>query len=524
MIQRANRAREGQILITTAMALLVLMAIAALVVDIGFSWMLRRQEQNAADPGAIAAARWLKDPATGSPVDPLTVQSQMNADACFYAQQNGFFGGDSGCATALAAGNLLVKSPPTSGPYVGRDGFVQVTITASHPSFFGRIFGNNTETVVTGAVAANTAGNSNSSSLVALQDTCTGGAAGNVNGGGTVTIFPVNPGTTGGYVHVNSPCGNSFDNICENGVGNSALQISGTLITPYAYVRGSCTYNGAGANGLQCPTGVTSCLTEDALPLGDPLAGLPRPDLNAFPAGTCPDGTVLSKTSTKGCDLPTKPSSAADLYCPQDTNGVNVCHLTPGVFYGGWSVGSNVRLELDPGMYILAGGGIKLSAGSSIESVKGPGGVDARITIFSTDGPNWQTITAQRQGAITFTAQQAFQAKATNAATCALVTPNACPWKGILLWQDGEGSNPTATVKLGGNASTILSGTIYAPKANVLIDGGTSTSGCADLTTDSSCLSIQIISWTWTITGGAVVDMPYDPAELYQLDQRGLVH
>ena len=47
---------RGQILIVTAATLVVLLAIGALVVDLGMSWMLRRQEQNAADPAAIAAA------------------------------------------------------------------------------------------------------------------------------------------------------------------------------------------------------------------------------------------------------------------------------------------------------------------------------------------------------------------------------------------------------------------------------------------------------------------------------------
>jgi Flp pilus assembly protein TadG len=515
---------RGQILVTTAAALFVLLVIAALVIDVGFSWMLRRQEQNAADPGAIAAARWLKDPATGQPVDPATVQAQMDADACFYAQQNGFFSGDGNCTQALASGNLVVKSPPVSGPYAGRDGFVQVTITRTHPSFFGRILGQTTAVVATSATAANTAGNSNSSSLVALKNTdCSGGAAGNVNGGGTVRIFPANTSVdNGGYVHVNQPCGSSSDNVCANGVGNSSLQISGTLITPYAYVGGSCTYNGSGANGLVCPDPSIPCLTEQALPMADPLAGLPKPNLADFPDGVCPDGIISTPLSTKGCSLPPN-GQAANTYCPLDSNGINVCHLEPGVYYGGWTVGSKVRLELDPGMYILAGGGISLSGtSSSIEAVSNPTGVEARITIFSTDGPHWQTIAAQRQGAIKFTAQQAFQAKATNEATCGIVTPNACPWKGILVWQDGTGSNPTAPVELGGQSSTVLAGTIYAPKANVAITGGQNTTGCTGST--AGCLAIQIISWTWTITGNATLDMPYDPAGLYQLDQRGLVH
>lgn len=518
-----HRNPRGQILILTAVGLFVMLAVAALVIDVGFSWMLHRQEQNAADPGAIAAARWLRD-SNGNVMAPVTVQSSMNGDACFYAQMNGFFVGDTNCSRALGTSqDLQVKSPPTSGPYVGTDGYVQVTIRGSHPAFFSRIFGQGQQTVATSAVAANTSNASNSSSLIALKnDNCGGKAAGSVSGGGTVRIFPTNGATAGGYVHVNQPCGTSTDNICANGVGESSLQISGTLVTPYAYVGGSCTYNGSGANGLVCATGTTSCLTEGALPLGDPLAGLPRPQLTDFPNGTCPDGTPSTPSSTSGCALPPS-GSAGNTFCPKDTNNINVCHLRPGVFYGGWQVGAKVNLELDPGMYILAGGGISLSGTqSSIEAISSPTGLEARITIFSTDGPGCPSIVKQCQNGVTFSAAQAFQAKATNAATCGAVTPNTCPWRGILLWQDGSASNPFAPVKLGGQSSTILAGTIYAPKADVQIDGGQATTGCTG--TAAGCLAIQIISWTWSISGGAQVDMPYDPAGLYQLPQRGLVH
>ncbi len=57
---------RGQVLIIVAVSLIVLIAIAAIVVDLGFSWMLRRQEQNAADPASLAAARFISDP------DPVT--------------------------------------------------------------------------------------------------------------------------------------------------------------------------------------------------------------------------------------------------------------------------------------------------------------------------------------------------------------------------------------------------------------------------------------------------------------------
>ena len=518
MNPRSRSPERGQVLVVTAAGLLVLMAIAAIVVDLGMSWMLRRQEQNAADPGAIAAARWLRDPVTGAATWNLT---GAQADACFYAQQNGFFEGDAACAGALASGALQVHSPPVSGPYAGSAGKVQVIISETHPSFFSRIFGTEELTVTTGAVAANDADNSNSSSLVALQNICQAGSAGSINGGAIVRIFPTGGATTGGYVHVNSPCGGSTDNVCQNGVGSSALQISGTLETPYAYVNGSCTYNGSGALGLVCTNG-SPCLEEDAVPIGDPLFDLPEPALADFPNGICPDGTVSTSASTKPCDLPTK-GADADTDCPLDAD-VNVCRLKPGVFYGGWDVGAKVRLELEPGMYILAGGGIKLSGtSSSIEAVQSPTGLEARITLFSTDGPSCATVPAQCQGAINFTAQQAFKAKALNSATCGLVSPQACPWKGILLWQDGTVTKTPQDVTIGGQSSTILAGTIYAPKSQVNINGGSATTGCTTGPT-SGCLAIQIISWRWTITGGGTLDMPYDPSEIYQINLRGLVH
>jgi hypothetical protein len=522
-------APRGQILIVVAASLIVLLVIAAIVIDLGFSWLLHRQEQNAADPASIAAARYLKDALGNASWN----QAAGEAEACFYARENHFFPGATsndltanGCVPANDPGgaSLEVHAPPISGPYSGSPGRVQVIITSTHPSFFAGILGQDFARVSTGAVAANDAGNANSSSLVALQSDCAGGAAGKVTGGGTVRIFPASGVTSkGGYVHVNSTCGGSTDDHCQNGVGSSALAISGTLETPYAYVNGSCTYNGSGASGLQCSPGVTSCIDEGALVFGDPLAGLPEPRLSDFPNGTCPDGTSSTPASTNGCQLKKNPT-----ICPDPGTGIGVCHLHPGVYYGGWDVKSNVKVQLEPGMYILAGGGIKLSGGSSIEAVTGGAGtIEARITIFSTDGPHCPSITAQCQDSITFTASQAFKAKATNTASCqAIITaggPNTCPWRGILLWQDGTASNADATVKLGGQASTIMAGTIYAPLAEVDINGGTSTTGCSGGPT-ASCLSIQVIAYRWKVDGGALVEMPYDPSELYPLEQRGLIH
>ena len=58
-MRRTDDSERGQIVILVAASLIVLMGVMALAIDLGFSWMLRRQEQNAADPAAI-------EPTTGA--------------------------------------------------------------------------------------------------------------------------------------------------------------------------------------------------------------------------------------------------------------------------------------------------------------------------------------------------------------------------------------------------------------------------------------------------------------------------
>jgi len=515
---RPGRPPRGQVLIISAVAMIVLMAIGAIVVDLGMSWLLHRKEQNAADPGAIAAAHW---------VPPNGNQSQMEGEACFFAQQNGFFIGDLGCAAALANGDLDVNSPPATtraGDFQGRQGFVEVVIRDTHPSFFGQLFGRPVAEVVTAAVAANTEGNSNSSSLVALGNACSGGpdrGDSAVSGGADVNIFPATGVTApGGYVNVNADCGNQND-ICANGSGQNALAISGELEAPYFFVTGGCSYSGSGTPQPECldPL-VDPCLDEGAIPTGDPLAGLiePWPYLQgvlAVPA--CPDPSELNAPNDG--DPCTLSSNACG----------GTCTLDAGVYYAGWKIQGSVAVVLKPGMYVLAGGGIDTSAQSSLQSVtdvdSGGNPIEARITIFSTDGPNCPSLPKQCQGPINMTGQGAILLKATNIVTCQQVSPQICPWKGILLWQDGTVNGTPGDIKIEGGSDLVLSGTIYAPESKVLIRGGNASTGCLDTGSGNmACLAIQIIARQWEIAGNAEIDMPYDPSELYQLEQQGLVH
>ena len=501
-----STSERGQVLPLTALFLVVLLGIGALVADLGLSWMMRRHEQNAVDPAAVAAARYIR---------PAPNMTQMEQAACFYARRNGFFSdatsndkSATGCVPANdeQGATLTVNYPPLgglAGQFAGRPGFVQVTISAQHPSFFGRVFGRTVETVTTSAVAAHTDGNSNSNSLIALDDTDTC-ATGKISGTGTqISIVPVTDPATGdpfdgGYVYVNSTCGNPDSiqdpGVCQSGDGSGALKIDSNgadLTAPQVYVRGTCVKSNS--NSFSSP------LDEGAGYYADPLYGLGPPAIVG-------DGAFCGIGGPQ-----THPTGSGHTGCNFNSAGIVV--VEPGIYYGGWRIANNVQIQLNPGIYIFAGGGISLQAGGSIDVVGGdPLAETARVMFFSTDNPNYSAdcfggggASFECQGAMDFTAQSTFKA-------AGLLSG---PYRGLLLWQDGDGSRPDKPVSLGGQTNLNIAGTIYAPKALVTLSGGSSGSGVA---------AVQIIAWQWTVTGGATLLMPYDPRELYRLEQKGLVH
>ena len=474
-----DREQRGQVLVIFVGALFVLFAIAALVVDIGFVFMIRRQEQNAADPAAIAAARYIHPTPTGA-ADP----GSMRRAACFYVRQNGYFPtatSDDGCIPANDPDGttLTVNYPPSraAGRFAGSLGAVEVVVNRIHRTFFGGLLPLPTIDVTSSAVAAFDTGSSNSSSLISLDPTSC--AAGKIHGTGTINIHPLPGVGSGGYVQINSDCSTgATDDVC--GVSSGGLKVdsnASNFTAPMTYVVGSC----------QATSGtVNSVLDEGAAFVGDPLEELTPPRLSDYPAGQCSATDPPLAPGDRGCKF----------------NRAGVVNLTPGVYYGGWEiVNSNVELVLAPGMYIFAGGGVKWTGGS-ITSVQGVGGIPAPVMFFNTDDPSTQS----GQEDIDF-----------NAVDTLTLRPIASgPYRNILIWNDGTGSNPGAEISLGGQATLDIAGTIYNPGGLVRLEGGSGTGS-------ANTAAIQIIAWQWDIGGNASLDMPYDPNGLYQIPQKGLV-
>lgn len=517
---------RGQVLVITAAALIVLLGIAALVVDLGFSWMLRRQEQNAADPGALAAARWIDD-TTGATID----MANATDAACFYAHQSGFFGGP-GSTAACTPGNdaeaatLVVNFPPdaSAGQFAGQRATVQVIISRRHDIFFGRIFGQISATVTTQAVASRQRGNTNPHALVALNpDDC---ATANVHGNGSVRIYPA-PGYTGdgGYVQVNSDCGSGTgDDACTNGTG--ALKIDGTadLYAPRVNVHGSCQSTADEPHGI---------LDEGAAQIGDPLSSLvpPRFDTSA-PGASCGVGgqpTLATGNRAKGCGTSQMPwQFSPDANCPGMLASFDCVELQPGVYYGGWNIDSKLHVKLAPGIYIIAGGGITIKSNGELDSIQAAGASPAPVLLFNTDNPlaSCPAPGAGCQQDLTLgtaTSKLRLTGLLPDQPCRPVTTSGGCPFGRMVIWHDADGSQGyDGEIAIQGGGYLFISGTIYAPTAFVDIEGNAG-ANCGT-GTETQKAAVQIIAWEWRLGGSGQLCMPYDPNLLYKLPQQGLVH
>jgi hypothetical protein len=529
---------EGQVLLVVAFAMAVLIGISALVIDLGFSWMLRRHEQNAADPAALAAARFISetDPATGM----QTFDDVQGWEAaCHYARENAFFSpANTDCDPELDGTSMTVNYPPdsTAGQFAGNPGYVQVVISSRHDTFFGRIWGQPYSTVTTQAVAARQRGNTNTNSLVALKPKGCGAAT--FHGDSTVTIYAVSGYSgPGGYVQVNSDCGNSTaDDTCTTS-STGALTFNGgaQLTAPKVNVHGGCT--GTSAE----PTGV---LDEASRQLGDPLGGLHFPPFTAETGASCGVGAApTTRNGSEGCGGTGGRiawSKSADSACPGLPSGYQCIELNPGIYYGGWDIGQKVRVTLKPGIYVIAGGGISIGSNGSLDSLAG-GSAPAPILFYNTDNPKYAAScpgagAEKCQGNINLTAKSNLELAGLKADTpCPPVsTTGGCPFGGMLIWFDGNGSMPVdnsttgstncanyGCITISGGSILNISGTIYAPGAHVDIEGNVATNCDA---TSTQIAAVQIISWTWDIGGTGDVCMPYDPTKFYKRVQQGLVH
>jgi Putative Flp pilus-assembly TadE/G-like len=124
---------SGQALVAATVGLVALIGATGLAVDMGYLRYQKRLQQSAADSAAIAGA---------AEVGYGSVAGAAQQDSTL----NGFTDG-------VNHVTVVVNQPPATGPYAGLTGYVEVLVTAEHPTFFIKIFGVNTATLTARAVA-----------------------------------------------------------------------------------------------------------------------------------------------------------------------------------------------------------------------------------------------------------------------------------------------------------------------------------------------------------------------------------
>jgi hypothetical protein len=221
----------------------------------------------------------------------------------------------------------------------------------------------------------------------------------------------------------------------NNAAAAKASGGSSVVATAFEVVGG---YSATGG-GVFVPTPRTS-----VVPSSDPLSYLAAPSV-----GAC---------------------TVADYHATSGTVGT----LDPGVYCNGITISGGSVIRLNPGTYVLKGGGLTVSGGSSLTG--------SGVTFYNTAAPSYAYagISITGGGDIRLTA------------------PNSGSLAGILFFQDRSiGSGGASTIS--GNATTVYNGSMYFPTTAVTYSGGSFATGAYTV----------IVAKTLSFSGGSILNNDY---------------
>ena len=472
---RENR-QPGQIIVLFVLSLTAIFAMAALLFDGAHALVLRRQFQNASDSAALAAANIIQSgtprgcsatagPPPGTPRAEITTAAQ---------------------SAVIAA----IPGTPTSAIHVTcPDGWsnyaVQVDIDGRSPSFFGGAVGINGFDVKTTSQAVNGQIAGLKYSIVELDPgnpTWANGLRGcpsvGMGGGPTVVLE--------GSMQINSSC---------TAAAGGALYVNGN--------GGSLSLNGSATTirivgGYVSNTPITPVPTTGATAVRDPFAGI-----QAMPSG------LTQRYATR-----------------QVFNGIDVA-LKPGVYVGGIQLKSSARAFLEPGIYIMQGGGLDIGAQAAVYSVA-VGVTSTTDAAWATNCPIascgvllYNTGTSSTFGQVTVGAGATLKLRPYIPTVDGSGSGGITDYRNMLLWQD---ANPVPTnsyqqpiVALNGGGTVDVSGTVYAPSAAVTMGGGSGGSG------GGTDVTLQFVSWDLQFQGNSSFHFYYRSNAFAQPTDYGLI-
>ena len=339
------------------------------------------------------------------------------AEAQEFVGRNGYVNGEGDVSVSI-------NIPPTSGPNNGDVDFVEVVIEREVDTFFAAVLGQDTWSVTARAVGGVESQLSAEYAIIALNEDAS--SALRLNGYASITV-------NGAGVMVNS---NHDDAIYLS--GNAQLTADVIDVVGGWRTSGFATIDPLPQNAAQVP---------------DPLEELPVPLLSNY--------TVQS-------------SSRLRVQADESLT------IQSGIFIDGIEITGNGQLIMDPGVYILQGGGLKVSGDGQVSGIN----VFIYVTCGSGSCPSGSSADVDISGN----------------GVISLSPMTSGSWAGVTIFQD---RNNNQDFKISGNGLAGTSGTIYARDADVVLDGNASTNAqiIADTVRNNGNASISI---TWE--GGVTVE------------------
>src|SRR3984893_52546 len=451
--RRLVRDTRGVTIVLVALALSALIGFAALGVETGLWYVIKRQNQSAADVAALSGAfELLAGQSNGLSADTIypAICNLAKRDA---ARNNFTFNSFSWPFTTQActnpsSGQMCANTPPVLGcpGVLGNNDAVEVILSQQQTSFLASL-SLPSVTIATRAVAA----------IRVLNNLCilalgTSGTDVLEQGNPSICLAP----TSGGVCTPPGTC-----SIAANSNSASAIALGGnSSITAYTIVTpGGITTGGSSRTFLVSPAQVGVPAVPD--PYQPPTCSSSTPPLcltHAFLTTgmpTLPPGLPCTKTVTiwsGNCVLTATPSVGDTL---SDTT-----QISGGLSFGGGAI------HLKPGTYWVADGDLTLQSGSGATldcptSTPGGAGVTIILTTAKSSGGTIGTLTLGSN------------------ANLNLNSPSSGTFAGLVLIQDSDSNGwpPGTTMPLTAsnaqaNATETLNGLVYFPKTDMTFQGG----------------------------------------------------
>jgi Flp pilus assembly protein TadG len=216
----------------------------------------------------------------------------------------------------------------------------------------------------------------------------------------------------------------------DNSKNDTALTVGGSASVHADFVGVA---GGVGStSGITATNGIRTHIT----PVADPYADVPAPTYS-----NCDQNNYTAK---------------------------NAVTINPGVYCGGIGTNANAVLTLNPGLYILDGGGLTVNGGATVN------GNGVTLYFTSSKGNNWATVTINGNANVNLTPM------------------TYGPTRGMVVFADRN--TPAGTsFKFNGGATQYFAGAVYIPSAAVNFSGGA----------NASTTCTQVIGDTVTFTGNS---------------------